>query len=104
MIGSLALNERRSRVRILVGALAVPAAGALAWIVSLPNKEECRASGRTVDPTERHCTSATGYQQLQEHATFHASQVVVLALVVVTGAYIVYRLTRRWWRRVAPAA
>ena len=94
----------RPSVRILIGALAVPAAGAATWIISLPDKAECRASGRIVDPTDRHCTSATGYQQLQEHATFHAIQVVLVSLVILAGAYIIYRIIRRRSRQVAPTA
>ena len=94
----------RTSVRILVAALAVAAVGAATWIISLPDKAECRASGRVVDPTDRHCISATGYQQLQEHATFHAIHVVLVGLVVLVGAYIIYRIIRRRSRRVAPTA
>jgi hypothetical protein len=94
----------RTSVRILVAALAVAAVGAATWIISLPDKAECRASGRVVDPTDRHCISATGYQQLQEHATFHAIHVVLVSLVVLVGAYIIYRIIRRRSRRVAPIA
>jgi hypothetical protein len=94
----------RTCVRILIAALAVAAVGAATWIISLPNQTECRASGRMVDPTERHCTSATGYQQLQEHATFHAIHGVLVSLVVLVGAYIIYRIIRRRSRRVAPIA
>jgi len=93
----------RTSLRIFIGALAVSAVGASMWIISLPDKAECRASGRIVDPTERHCTSSTGYQQLQEHATFHAIQIVVPSLVVLAGAYIIYRIIRRR-RMVAPTA
>ena len=64
------------------------------WILSLPNKAECAASGRAVDPTERHCLSAAGFQQLEEHAAFHASQVALLAGVVLAAAYAVYRYRR----------
>jgi hypothetical protein len=91
-------------VRILIGALAVAAVGAAIWILSLPDKAECRASGRIVDPTDRHCISATGYRQLQEHATFHAIEVVLVSLVVLVGAYIIYRIIRRRSRHVAPTA
>jgi hypothetical protein len=96
----------KSRIvaRILVGLLAASTVGAAIWIISLPDKAECRASGRIVDPTERHCTSATGYQQLQEHATFHAVQIALAALVVLAGAYIIYRIIRRRSRQVAPTA
>jgi hypothetical protein len=94
----------RPSVRILIGALAVAAVGAATWIISLPDKAECRASGRIVDPTDRHCISATGYQQLQEHATFHAIHVVVVSLFILAGAYIIYRIIRRRSRHVAPTA
>ena len=92
----------RSSFRILIGALAVATAGALIWIVSLPDMAECRASGRIVDPTERHCTSGAGYQQLQEHATFHAIQVVVYCVVLGAGAYLIYRFLRRRPHPIAP--
>jgi cbb3-type cytochrome oxidase subunit 3 len=94
----------RTPVRIRIGALAVAAVSATIWIISLPNQTECRASGRMVDPTERHCTSATGYQQLQEHATFHAIQVVLVSLFILAVAYIIYRIIRRRSRQVASTA
>jgi hypothetical protein len=80
-----------------MGALAVIAAGAAAWIISLPNMAECRASGRVVDPTERHCESdgPAVFVQLQEHATFHAIQVIIPAIVVLAVAYVTYRIIRR---------
>ncbi len=87
-------------VRILIGGLSLVAIGAAAWIISLPNMAECRASGRVVDPTERHCESGATYQQLQEHATLHAVQVVVLFLAALLGAYILYVIIR-WLRRPA---
>ncbi|MGH7712019.1 MAG: hypothetical protein ACREOG_12085 [Gemmatimonadaceae bacterium] len=90
-------------VRILVGALATIAIAAAVWIISLPNMAECRASGRIVDPTERHCESGAMYQQLQEHATFHAVQVVILFCVALAGAYILYRIIRRLRRAAASA-
>ena len=89
-------------IRVFVGALAALSLGVLAWIISLPSMAECRASGRVVDPTERHCTSTTGYEQLQEHAAFHAVQVVVYCAVLLVGAYIIYRVMRRRPRTVAP--
>lgn len=90
----MALGER-TVVRSLLGVLIVSAIAATAWIISLPSIAECRLSGRVVDPTERHCESGTTYQQLQEHATFHATQIVVLAVVVLAAAYSIYRLIRR---------
>lgn len=93
----------RTAVRLLIGALAVAAIGSSIWIISLPNQTECRASGRIVDPIERHCDSSTGYQQLQEHATFHAVQVAFLSLLILAVVYIIYRVIRRH-RMVAPPA
>jgi hypothetical protein len=94
-VTSVPVMKGATSVRVLSGALAVAAVGAATWIISLPDKAECRASGRIVDPTDRHCISATGYQQLQEHATFHALEVVVAGLVILAGTYIMYRISRR---------
>ena len=80
--------------RIVGGSLGVVAIVVAAWILSLPSKAECVASGRTVDPTERHCDSATGYEQLEEHAVFHTVQVLVWA-VPLAGGYLLYRYVRR---------
>lgn len=93
----------KNTVRILIGVLAATAIGAAAWIISLPNMAECRASGRIVDPTERHCESGATHQNLQEHATLHAMQVVVLFLAALAGAFILYRIIRRLSRPAAPA-
>lgn len=95
------MNSRT--IRIIIGALAAVAIGAAVWIISLPNMAECRASGRIVDPTERHCESGATFQQLQEHATFHAIQIVVPFLVALAGAYILYRIIRRLRRPTTPA-
>jgi hypothetical protein len=81
--------------RYFNGALALAAAIGVVWILRLPNKEECRASGRTVDPTERHCDSATGFQQLEEHAWFHTREVAVGAALLWGGAYALHRRQRR---------
>ena len=86
----------RTILKFVTAALVAIAVAAAAWIVSLPNMAECRASGRIVDPTERHCESGATFVQLQEHATFHATQVVILALVAFGALYIIYRLVRRW--------
>lgn len=82
-------------MRLVGGFLSIVAIAALAWIVSLPDKAECVASGRVVDPTERHCETPGGYQQLQEHALFHASQVLLGASIVLAGGYIVRVYLRR---------
>ena len=73
------------------GALAVAAVAALGWVLALPNKADCVASGRVVDPTERHCERPGGYQQLQEHALFHAREVVLGAAILWVGAYLLHR-------------
>jgi hypothetical protein len=92
------------RAAYLVAGFALCAIAATAWMLRLPDQSECRASGRSVDPTERHCLSATGYEQLEEHAFFHASQVVVLLGVGAAGAYIIYRIVHRRSRRPPPTA
>jgi hypothetical protein len=65
------------------------------WVFSLPSKSECTASGRIVDPTERHCESADGYEQLQEHALFHSRDVLLGAGVLLAVGYGVHRWRRR---------
>lgn len=74
---------------------------AFAWIASLPDKAECVASGRVVDPTERHCEANGGFVQLQEHALFHASEVLAGAGILLAAGYLVDRYVRR--RRSAGA-
>ena len=74
------------------------------WVFSLPNKAECVASGRVVDPTERHCQDSTGYQQLQEHALFHSRDVVLGTGVLLAVGYAVYRIMRRRSATPAPTA
>ncbi len=90
--------------RFLAAVLSVAAITAVAWIVSLPSKAECVASDRTVDPTERHCESAGGYQQLEEHAIFHAIPVALGLAVLLAGGYAVRRLIRRRSAGNAPTA
>jgi hypothetical protein len=68
---------------------------ALAWVITRPTRAECRASGRIVDPTERHCNAGASYAQLQEHAWFHAREVVLGAAILWTGAYLLHRRQRR---------
>ena len=83
-------------MRILGGLLGFAAIVGLAWILSLPSEAECTASGRVVDPTERHCEHPGGYQQLEEHAFFHASHVAIVAVVVLAAGLVVRRfLVRR---------
>ena len=82
-------------MRFLVVLLSLAAIGGLTWIVSLPNKAECVASGRAVDPTERHCQDAGGYQQLQEHALFHATEVGLGVAILLVSGYGIRRVMRR---------
>ena len=70
--------------------------GALAFgLLLFPTEETCRASGRVVDPTGRHCVAADGYVQLREHVLFHTSQVVAIAAIVLVPGWIGYRAVRR---------
>jgi hypothetical protein len=95
----------KSYLRPLAVFLTVVAIGAFAWIFSLPSKAECAASGRVVDPTVRHCdTPGGGFQQLEEHALFHASQVLLYAAVLPAGGLAVRFYVRRRSRRAPPAA
>ena len=80
--------------RALFVVLAIAALGGSAWVLSLPSKAECRASGRTVDPTERHCESADGWVQLEEHAAFHGSQIALGVAVLLAGGWVVRRVVR----------
>lgn len=91
-------------MRYLVGLLVAAAVAGFTWVVSLPNKAECVASGRIVDPTERHCEAAGGFQQLQEHATFHATQVVLGVLLLLAIGFGIRWLVRRRSIRPRPAA
>lgn len=82
-------------MRFLVVLLSIAAVCGLIWIVSLPNKAECVASGRAVDPTERHCEAAGGYRQLQEHAMFHATEVGLGVAILLVSGYGIRRALRR---------
>lgn len=88
----------------LLAFLSVVAIVALGWVASLPDKAECVASGRVVDPTERHCVAPGGFQQLQEHALFHASEVVLGTLALLAVGYLVRRYLRRRSAGGAPGA
>ena len=90
-------------MRLLVIVLAATAVIGFGWVFTLPSKAECVASGRVVDPTERHCESATGYEQLQEHALFHSREVVLGAAILLAVVYGVDRYRRRS-RSEAPTA
>jgi hypothetical protein len=81
--------------RYFNGALALAALVGLLWVLSLPSKAECVASGRVVDPTERHCQATGGYQQLEEHAWFHSREVLVGGAIVWVIAYLLHRRYRR---------
>ena len=92
-------------MRAFVGLLIIVALAGVVWVARLPDKEECVATGRVVDPTERHCLSGTGYQQLQEHALFHSREVVLGSLLLLAGGYGIRRyLIRRRSRSAPPPA
>ena len=91
-------------MRWLATFLMIAAVGGFGWVFSLPSKAECVASGRIVDPTERHCESATGFVQLQEHALFHSRDVVLGTAILVALGYAVFAYGRRRSQRVTPTA
>lgn len=91
-------------MRILLTILGVAAVVGFTWVFSLPDQEECVASGRVVDPTRRYCQEGTGSELLREHALFHARDVVVGTGVLLAVGYAVYRVARRRSRPPAPAA
>jgi hypothetical protein len=79
--------------RLIMAALLIAAVGAVI-LSRFPSAATCRASGRVVDPTGRHCLDATGYVQLREHVIFHTQEVLVL--LALAGALIWgYRFLRR---------
>jgi hypothetical protein len=91
-------------MRITIGVIVLAAVLGFGWVFSLPDKSECVASGRRVDPTERHCLDSTGYQQLEEHALFHSREVVLGTGVLLAIGYAVYRFRRRRSSAPAPSA
>jgi hypothetical protein len=91
-------------MRLVVMFVVVAAIVGFGWVFSLPSKSECIASGRIVDPTERHCESAAGYEQLQEHGLFHSRETVLGAAIVLATGYAIQRYRRRRPSNVAPTA
>lgn len=89
-------------MRWLAVALVVAAIAGFGWVFSLPSKAECIASGRVVDPSERHCESPDGYVQLEEHALFHSRDVVLGAGILVALGYGIVVLRRRRARGAPP--
>lgn len=87
-------------MRPFIIAALVAAIVGFGWVFSLPSKAECVASGRTVDPTERHCDSPGSYEQLQEHALFHSRETVLGGVVLLGLTYAVRRYRRRRAREV----
>ena len=84
---------RRAAWALLL-ALSLGALGVgLLW--QFPTRESCRASGRVVEPTGRHCVAGDGYVQLREHVLFHTSQVVVVLGIVLVLGSIGYWVVRR---------
>lgn len=81
-------------MRLVIMGLVVAALLGFTWVFSLPSKAECIASGRIVDPTERHCESGGGYQQLEEHALFHTRDLVFPVAFLLAAVYVVRRYRR----------
>jgi hypothetical protein len=81
---------RRLILLVLLGA-----AIGVGLLSRLPTADGCRASGRRVDPTGRHCLDGNGYVQLREHVIMHTVEVLVLLGIagVLTGG--VWALRRR---------
>lgn len=91
-------------MRLVVLSVVVAAVLGFGWVFSLPSKSECIASGRIVDPTERHCESSAGFVQLEEHALFHSREAVLGAAILLATAYAVHRYRRRRPIDVSPTA
>ncbi len=91
-------------MRLFVMSVVVAVIVGFGWVFSLPSKSECIASGRIVDPTERHCESSAGYEQLQEHALFHSREALLGAAIVLATGYAVHRYRRRRSGDVSPTA
>ena len=68
---------------------------AVPLLLLFPTRERCRASGRVVDPTGRHCVADDGYVQLREHVLFHASEAVVILGIAVALGSLGYWVARR---------
>lgn len=81
-------------MRVVAGLVALLALIGAVWVFTLPNKAACIASGRVVDPTERHCESPSGYQQLREHALFHSREAILAGALVLGVTYAITRARR----------
>jgi hypothetical protein len=89
------------RILPSIGILVALAVLSFSILQLFPNKAACIASGRTVDPTERHCEGPNGYVQLREHVLFHAREPVLFVLFVGAAVYFV-RYRRRKAQSSAP--
>ena len=97
------LATRRVR-QALLAILALGALG-LGLLAPFPTRERCRASGRAVDPTGRHCVASDGYVQLREHVLFHTAEVVALGGAALALGLVGRRVARhRASRRRLPGA
>jgi hypothetical protein len=72
----------------------------LGFLQFFPNEAACVASGRTVDPTHRHCESASGYVQLRGHVILHSLE-AMMYFALAGGIVVVGRYVRRMRRRPA---
>jgi hypothetical protein len=91
-------------MKVVAACVVIAALVGFGWVFSLPSKSECVASGRIVDPTERHCESPGGYQQLEEHALFHSRDVVLGVSILLAIGYGIHRYRQRRAARSTPAA
>jgi hypothetical protein len=58
-------------------ALAALLAVGIGILLTLPTEEACRASGRAVDPTHRHCVAGASSVELRELNLGHATDPIV---------------------------
>jgi hypothetical protein len=88
----------------VVGIVAAIIALYLVFLRQFPNEAECVASGRVVDPTRRHCESASGYVQLREHVLFHSPEALVYLVIAGMVAFFLLRWRARRSRSAAATA
>lgn len=84
--------RRTGRIAVAIVALFAGGAGVLQLY---PTQADCRASGRVVDPSERHCLEADGYEQLREHVLFHIAHASILGGAALLVGAVAWRVVRR---------
>jgi hypothetical protein len=78
-----------------IGALVAAIVAFFSILHLFPSEAECVASGRSVDPTRRHCDGPNGYVQLREHVMFHSREPIILIVIIGGAMYVVRRRRRR---------